>query len=97
MATKRVKKEEAVNLTSQPAVGTRLFEVNGEYFNCKADASRARGAATTPAEGNKPAKYAHEIHKGPDNHAFGVKGNPKTHSHNARSGGPGTGFPRGKR
>lgn len=37
------------------------------------------------------------ISKGKEHQLFGVKGNPRTHSHNNRSGGAGTGFPKGKR
>lgn len=33
---------------------------------------------------------------GPDHRLFDVKGHPRTHSHNARSGGCGTGFKRKK-
>lgn len=34
---------------------------------------------------------------GKDHWRYGLKGNAKTHSHNAKSGGHGNGFPKGKR
>lgn len=34
---------------------------------------------------------------GPDHWRYGVKGNPKTHSHNAHSGGSGDGFRKSKK
>jgi len=34
---------------------------------------------------------------GKDHWRYGLSGNAKTHSHNAKSGGHGTGFPKGKR
>ncbi len=60
----------------------KLFEVDGVYFDNKSQAKAHRAA-----NGGK-------VSKGPDHRMYGVKGNPKTHSHNARSGGAGTGFPK---
>lgn len=62
----------------------RLFQVNTSpvsFFDNKQDAK----------------KVGHPIglvvSKGPDHEDFGIKGHPRTHSHNAKSGGHGNGFP----
>lgn len=34
------------------------------------------------------------VSKGPDHWAYKLRANPRTHSHNAKSGGHGNGFPR---
>lgn len=74
----------------------RLFEVNGQYFGDKVSAKAARGEFK-PATTNKPAHYEHTVSKGPDHDSFGVKANRRTHSHNAHSGGAGSGFPKNTR
>jgi hypothetical protein len=60
----------------------RLFSVNGHFFECKDDAKAFRDV-----EGGC-------VSKGPDHRLYGVKGGRKTHSHNSRSGGAGSGFPK---
>ncbi len=60
----------------------RLFEVNGVFFENKQEAKASKDAVTN------------KVHLGPDHWRYGLKGNPRTHSHNCRSGGPGNGFPR---
>ena len=60
----------------------RLFKVNGIFFDSKKDAKKHRDEA-----------MAYAVELGPDHWRYGVKGNPRTHSHNARSGGSGNGFP----
>lgn len=61
----------------------KLFVVAGTFFDNK-----------------KAAKEFRNSHKGecvsigPDHWKYGVKGNPRTHSHNNRAGGHGNGFPR---
>jgi hypothetical protein len=62
----------------------RLFEVNGVFFDNKEKAKQAR-------------KPGESVHLGPDHDRYGVHGNPKTHSHNALSGGSGDGFKRTKK
>ena len=61
----------------------RLFEFDGVFFDNKEAAKVIRNA-----------RGCGVIRKGPDHWRYGVKGNPRTHSHNARSGGHGTGFPK---
>jgi len=63
-----------------------LFECDGLYFESKEEAKHHRSG--------DPSR---RVHLGHDHWRFGVKGNPRTHSHNARSGGHGTGFPARKR
>ena len=70
----------------------RLFEVvpagthksyhPPEYFELKAEAKKHRIG------------QGQEVILGPDHWRYGLKGNARTHSHNARSGGSGTGFRR---
>ena len=74
----------------------RIFEVNIMFFETKLDAKIARGPLI-PATDRRPPHYTHTISKGPDHIMFGVKGNPRTHSHNNRAGGHGNGFPSKKR
>ena len=62
----------------------KLYQVDGKFFDKKVDAKIYRDASKT----------TDCVHKGPDHRLYGVKGNPRTHSHNARSGGSGTGFPK---
>lgn len=60
----------------------RLFTVNGEHFDQKENAKKARGEPTAKAEGNKPAQYKHQVHRGPDhigNHGW----NASTSAHRA--------------
>jgi hypothetical protein len=64
----------------------RLFSVKDvegtvHYFEGKTDAKECRN--------NNPGSH---VAKGPDHDAFGVKGKPRTHSHDSRSGGSGDGF-----
>lgn len=63
----------------------KLFVCNGQYFSSKKAAKEFRD---TPQGKGAP------ISIGPDHWKYGVKGNPRTHSHNSRSGGPGNGFPK---
>ncbi len=63
----------------------RLFSVNGSYYDNKADAKQERDSLSEP----RPT-----IRLGADHWRYGLKGNPRTHSHNAHSGGHGNGFPR---
>ena len=73
----------------------RLFQVNTSpvsFFDTKKLAKEARGDII-PADGDKPAHYKLRVSRGPDHEDFGRKGNPKTHLHNAKSGGHGNGFP----
>lgn len=77
----------------------RLFQLNTnpvQFFESKQDAKVARGAQV-PAKDDKPAHYNHVISKGPDHDEYNVQGMRKTHSHNAKSGGHGNGFPNVKR
>lgn len=77
----------------------RLFQVNTNpvsFFDNKIEAKKARGDII-PAKDNKAAHYAFRISKGPDHEMVSVKGHRKTHSHNAKSGGSGTGFPSSKK
>lgn len=60
----------------------RLFIWNGIFFDNKEAAKVARNAACHGS-----------ITLGPDHWRYGLNGNPRTHSHNARSGGHGNGFP----
>jgi hypothetical protein len=67
----------------------RLFAVAGMFFDNKQQAKFHRD-------------WLRELHEtdgvsvrlGPDHRLFGVKKVGKTHSHNARSGGHGNGFPK---
>ena len=73
----------------------RLFQVNTSpvsFFDNKKDAKAARDDLI-PAMDHKPAHYALHVSKGPDHTDFGVKRVGRTHSHNAKSGGRGSGFP----
>jgi hypothetical protein len=74
----------------------RLFKVeypNGtSFFEDKEEAKKERDRFN--ALHKMP--YA-KIELGPDHVRYGEKGNPRTHSHNARSGGPGNGFKHVKR
>lgn len=63
-----------------------LFACDGLYFETKAEAKHHRNG--------DPAR---RVSLGPDHWRFGLKGNPRTHSHNNKSGGAGTGFPHKKR
>lgn len=70
----------------------RLFEVAGEFFDSKKNAKFRRD-------------WLRELHEtdgvtvrlGPDHDRYAVKGTQRTHSHNCRSGGHGSGFPRKSR
>lgn len=62
----------------------KLFEVDGVYFDNKAQAKAHRAA------------HGGRVSKGPDHWLYGIKGNQKTHAHNAHSGGHGNGFPKRK-
>lgn len=66
----------------------RLFICDNGYFESKCEAKKHRNHVFSSIGEYKP------IHIGPDHWKFGLKGNPRTHSHNSRSGGPGNGFPR---
>lgn len=73
----------------------RLFQLNTSpvsFFENKKDAKVARGDLI-PAKDDKPAHYPLRVSKGPDHSEFGVKHGQRTHSHNAKSGGHGNGFP----
>jgi hypothetical protein len=59
----------------------RLFELNGEYYDNKAYAKTLRDLV------------GGVIHKGPDHWKYGVKAIARAHSHDAKSGGHGNGFP----
>lgn len=57
----------------------RLFEVNGEYFDQKEDAKKARGERTfegTKADPNvfgsknEPPRYKYQVKKGPDHRHY---------------------------
>ena len=61
----------------------QLFEVNGQFFSTKKAAKEFRDLSQ--ADG-KPVRL------GPDHWRYGLKGNPRTHSHNNRAGGSGAGF-----
>ena len=63
----------------------KLFTCNGQSFSTKKAAKDFR---------DTPQGAGSSISVGPDHWRFGVKGNPRTHSHNSRSGGPGNGFPK---
>jgi len=43
----------------------RLFEVDGEFFDCKKDAKDHRGEKIGENKDGSPV-YKHEIHRGPD-------------------------------
>ena len=60
----------------------RLFKVNGIHFDNKEAAKAFRDET-----------MAMRVELGPDHWRYGLKGNPRTHSHNSRSGGHGNGFP----
>jgi len=62
-----------------------LFTVKNVAFSNKADAKAFR------------AINGGCVSIGKDHWRYGLKGNPKTHSHNAKSGGHGNGFPKDKR
>lgn len=67
----------------------RLFQVNTSpvaFFDNKMDAKAVRGESLSL-----------RVSKGPDHMLFGVKGIGKTHSHNAKTGGPGNSFPADKK
>ena len=72
----------------------RLFTVNGNHFETKPEAKKARGD-------KKPdGTFQFRVELGPDHRHFGegkLKRGARTHSHNARSGGHGNGFPNKKR
>lgn len=71
----------------------RLFEVVGTFFDNKEDAKAVRDEFNMgPHDPKHPAK----VSLGPDHFRYGLRGNPRTHSHNAKSGGPGNGFPNKK-
>lgn len=77
----------------------RLFQVNTSpvsFFENKKDAKVARGDLIL-AKDDKPAHYSLRVSKGPDHTNFSIKGGQKTHSHNAKSGGHGNGFPNPKK
>lgn len=62
----------------------RLFSVTHDndisFFDSKKAAKEFRGTG--------------HVSIGPDHWRYDMRGNPRTHSHTARSGGPGTGFPK---
>ena len=68
----------------------RLFTVSGVDFDNKQAAKLYRNNCN---ESTKHAGVA-KVSLGTDHRLFGVKKVGKTHSHNARSGGHGSGFPR---
>lgn len=66
----------------------RLFQVeqdHGDVFYAQSKAA---------AKEMRDANPGSCVSKGPDHWRYGVKGNPRTHSHNSKSGGHGNGFPR---
>jgi hypothetical protein len=69
----------------------RLFVCDNGYFNSKLEAKAHRDKVMKEIGEFKP------IHLGPDHWRYGLKGNPRTHSHNAKSGGSGNGFPKSTR
>ena len=73
----------------------RLFKVVTKnttyYFGNKMEAKVVRD------EINSLERTNYAVSKGPDHWLYGVKGTPRTHSHNNRSGGHGNGFPARKR
>jgi tagatose-1,6-bisphosphate aldolase len=74
----------------------RLFKV--EYPNGTSFFSNKKEAKEERDRFNDKHKMPYAtVALGPDHHRYGEKGNQKTHSHNARSGGPGTGFKKIKR
>ena len=78
----------------------RLFQVNTtpvSYFDDKELAKKARGQRNPTFGADEAGAFEFRVSKGPDHDMFGVKGHPRTHSHNAKSGGSGSGFPNKKR
>lgn len=71
----------------------RLFEIrrgnNTMFFQNKMEAKTLRDEFNR----DHPKEPQMTLHKGPDHRLYGVKGTQRTHSHNARSGGHGNGFP----
>lgn len=71
----------------------RLFEIlrtDGKHFDPAIYAATKEAAKTMRGKDND-----RKIILGPDHWRYGLKGTPRTHSHNMRSGGPGNGFKRG--
>jgi len=68
----------------------RLFVVAGNFFDNKEDAKAARDEFNS---GPHDPKHRATVSIGPDHWRYGLKGNPRTHSHNARAGGSGNGYP----
>ena len=66
----------------------RLFWVAGVFFDNKQAAKHHRNLLRQ--QGNLDVVVC----IGPDHDRYAVKGTQRTHSHNARSGGHGSGFPR---
>lgn len=64
------------------------------FFETKKEAKEFRDQVNSASvQGLKP-HVTYHVSLGPDHRNYGKKNNPRTHSHNAKSGGHGNGFPR---